>query len=48
MSLVELDKQLTRDFGGLYRGFVYYSPSESGWRTKLSELMRMAREDGAK
>ena len=47
MSLVELDKELAGAFGGLYRGFVYYSPSESDWRTKLSELMRTAMEGGA-
>ncbi|WP_082605582.1 response regulator transcription factor [Curvibacter sp. PAE-UM] len=38
MSLNELDKQLAGKFGHLYRGFVYYSPSESAWRGKL-ELM---------
>ncbi len=39
MSLAELDRQLASRFGQLYRGFVYYSPSESAWRTKLETML---------
>ena len=40
MSLGELDKQLTAGFSHLYRGYVYYSPSESGWRAKLGSILK--------
>lgn len=39
MSLRALDKQLAVNFTHLYRGFVYYSPSEIGWRDKLGAVL---------
>lgn len=40
MTLEELDKELTRRFPSIYRGFVYYNPSQSEWRSKLSAAIR--------
>lgn len=37
MSLRELHKQLLEKYSHLYRGFVYYSPSESEWRGNLAD-----------
>jgi CheY-like chemotaxis protein len=37
MSLRELDQQLMENHKSLYLGFVYYSPSESKWRTDLAD-----------
>jgi len=41
-TLEELDKELANEFPMHYLGTVYYHPSRSDWRQKLTRLLRSA------
>ena len=48
MSLIELDQQLSKEFSNVYRGFVYYNPAQTEWRSRLIDaLLRLVAERNA-
>lgn len=39
VTLEELDRQLAREYGGTYRGAVFYNSAREGWQGRLRKLM---------
>jgi DNA-binding NtrC family response regulator len=39
MSIQQLDAQLKKEYGEVYRGIVYYHAAIQGWKNDLSELI---------
>lgn len=39
LSLIDLDRELEKEFPQLYMGFVYYNITQDGWKEKLAAIL---------
>jgi CheY-like chemotaxis protein len=39
ISLEQLAQELSREYGSIYRGFVYYNAAQEGWKPSLRKLV---------
>jgi CheY-like chemotaxis protein len=46
MNLATLDRQLRREYGGIYRGAVYYHAAIHGWKEELEEAFENVVKSG--
>lgn len=46
LSLIDLDRELEKEFPQLYMGFVYYNITQDGWKEKLATMLRCRSVEG--